>query len=390
MSLARDLLPHDLLPPPEVPVVHDYLSMRPPGMARFDLSGSESEPVNLQTLLSLARPEDLARWHGLRLGYPDPRGSNWLRRTIAGRYAGLGPEDILVTAGAQEGLSCIAQALLTPEDHAVVILPIYSPAERAVTDRCPSTGVALQKQARGWYLDIAAVEAAIKPSTRLVLTNFPNSPTGAVIGHDDLAALIELCRRHRIWLVNDEVYRLTANRPDRIAAPVVDLYEQGISIDAVSKGLGLPGLRVGWIACRDAHVRQAAMAAKGQLSACPGAPSEVLAQIALGAEAEIVHRNRRLGAAHRRHLLAFIDRHGDLFEPAGTDNLAFAFIRYLGRDGVAALTERLARELGLLLLPSTLWRSRLGFDDSRHIRIGLGKRGVTPALDVWQVFLDRR
>jgi hypothetical protein len=66
-----------------------------------------------------------------------------------------------------------------------------------------------------------------------------------------LAALVGLCRRHGLWLVNGEVYRLMISEPAALPSPVADVYERGISIDAVSKSFGLPGLRVGWVVCYD-------------------------------------------------------------------------------------------------------------------------------------------
>ena len=123
--------------------------------------------------------------------------------------------------------------------------------------------------------------------------NFPNSPTGSSIDPAGLAALVALCRRHGLWLVNDEVYGLV-NLDPRLRAPrVAEVYERGVSINAVSKGFGLPGLRVGWVACQDRRLLAQVQLAKSMLSSCLAAPSEVLTHIALRAEARIVERTGR-------------------------------------------------------------------------------------------------
>ena len=347
--------------------------------ARQDLAASDSQTLPLAALLRLAGAEDLRRWRGLGLGYADPRGAAFLRGAIADRYAGLGPDDVLACAGAQEAATCILRALLGPDDHAILVVPIYQPSELAVTDLCPASGVPLDPQ-NGWRLDLDRLAAEIRPNTKLVLANFPNSPTGAPIAPETLDGLIGLCRRHGLWLVNDEVYRHTDIAGT--APPVVDLYERGIAIDALSKGFGLPGLRVGWAACRDRDVLRRALAAKSLLSSCLTGPGEVLGHIALGAGARITGRTRAIGRRNHRRLRILTDDHPDLFEADAPRNLAFAFPRFRGPEGAGRFASRVAREAGLLVLPSGLWRSPLAPVPADRLRFGLGHVGSASALAV--------
>ncbi len=357
----------------------DYLE-RWGGTARHDLSASDSETLSLTELLALARPDDLERWQSLGFGYTQPYGAAWLRAAIAARHAGLEPGDVLCCAGAQEALSCIAAALLNPGDHAVIVLPIYQPSERAITTLAQATGVVLSAHGTGWRLDPEALAAALRPNTRLVLMNFPNSPTGAAIDTATLEAVVALCRRHGLWLVNDEVYAQTATVPAAAPPPVADLYERGISINALSKSFGLPGLRVGWAACRDRAVLARALLAKNMLSSCLAASSEVLAHVALTAEARLIGRTRAIGQRNLARLQALFARLPEVFEAEQPDNLAFSFPRYLGPDGATQFTRRLALESGLLLLPASLWNSVLGEVPGERVRISLGHARCLPAL----------
>ncbi len=134
------------------------------GQLRHDLSASESATLSLPSLLALAEAEDRARWEALAFGYADPHGASWLRTSIAARYRGLAPDHISCSAGAQEGLACVARALLAPGDHAIVVLPIYQPSERAVTALCAASGVVLEEHRGHWRLDPDRIAAAI--STR--------------------------------------------------------------------------------------------------------------------------------------------------------------------------------------------------------------------------------
>ena len=338
---------------------------------RHDLSASECATLRVPDLLDMAGEDDRARWESLGLGYTEPDGALWLREAIAKRHHGIRAENVLCCAGAQEALTCITQALLTPGSHAIIAVPIYQPTEWAVTSRCAATAVTLERGQHGWRLDPERVAAAIRPDTKLLLLNFPNSPTGASIDAEELGTLIALCRQHGIWLLNDEVYRLTDSSPT--APPrVSDLYERGISIDAVSKGFGLPGLRVGWIVCQDGRLLALAARAKAMLSTCASAPSEVLAHIALRAQDRIISRNRAVGLSRLKQLWQILGDYPDLFEVPGNDNLAFTFASYRGSEGAGAFAAMLAREAGVLVLHSGLWPSSLAATPQGWLRIGVG------------------
>jgi aspartate/methionine/tyrosine aminotransferase len=334
----------------------------------------------------MAEADDRGRWEALDLGYADPHGSPWLRSAIAVRHPGLDASNVLCCAGAQEGLTCVMRALLAPDDHAVVVVPIYQPAEQAVTSICGATGVALRDQ-DNWQLDINEVAAAIRPDTRLVLINFPNSPTGAAIAPAALASLVALCRRHGLWLVNDEVYRSVGSDPASRAPPVSEIYEKGISIDGVSKGFGLPGLRVGWILCHDQALLAKVLLAKSALSSCLAKPSEVLAHIALKAEARIVGRNRAIAHANREHLRVILRHHPDIFEEPVLNDAVLAFPRYHGTDGADRFAGRLACDAGVLVFPSSLWHSPLATVPADRLRIGLGRVEAGPALTALDEYL---
>lgn len=351
-----------------------------------DLSASQCRPPTLPALLDMANEADRRRWETPSFGYADPRGSVWLRDAIALRHAGLQAADVLCCAGAHEAMACAMQALLKPDDHAIVVLPVYPPIEWAVTSRCAATGIALED--RSWRLDLDRVAAAIRPNTRLLLTNFPNSPTGAEIDAVTLEALVRLCRRHGLWLVNDEVYGLTGREPGG-SFRIADLYEQGVSVDSVSKGLGLPGLRIGWLACRDACLMEKALQAKAMLSGGIAVQGETLAHIALGAQARIIGFNRAAALTSLARLRQVLEAHPELFEMQEQDNLAFACPRYLGIGSADAFAGWLAK-VGILVLPASLWGSSLGPVPTDRLRVGFGAQGVEQAIERLAVVLDRQ
>ncbi len=356
------------------------------GRTAHHLSASECETMAVADLLALADAEDAARWQGLRLSYTDPLGAPWLRDTIAGQYRGVGPDGLVCFAGAQEGLYAVLHALLQPGGHAVVVVPGYQSVETLALGLAGVTGVALDA-ADGWSLDVGKVAAAIRPETRVVCTSFPNNPTGGLLELERFRALIALCRHHGIWLVSDEVYRLTERDPARRLPPAADAYERGVSIGVLSKAYGLPGLRIGWVACQDAGLVGRIGAFRQYLSVCSAGPSEVLANIALKATAAITGRNRRLAEANLHLLRAMLARHPGLFGWTVPEGGVVGYVRYGGAEGVERFVLRMAEEASVLLLPASVFRSDLASLPPDRFRIGFGHAGVPAGLAAMEAAL---
>lgn len=354
--------------------------------ASHHLSASECETTSLAQLLALADEEDAARWASLDLAYTDPLGAAWLRATIASTYATLSPTDAVCFAGAQEGLYAVLHTLLQPGDHALTVVPGYQSMETLTMGLAAATGVALNPD-DGWSLDVAAVAAAIRPNTRLLLISFPNNPTGKVLEAERFAALIALCRQHGLWLLSDEVYRGTERDPARRLPHAADAYERGISIGVLSKAYGLPGLRLGWVACRDAALLGRVAAFRQYLSVCSAGPSEVLANIALKAAPVLLGRTRAIADANLRLLVPFLARHPGLFDWVLPDGGVVGYVRYRGAEGVAAFVSRMAEEAGVLLLPAEVFRSELTPMPADRFRIGFGRYGFDAGLQAMEAAL---
>lgn len=357
--------------------------------ARHHLTASDAQSMSMAELLALAGDEDREAFEALSLGYTTTFGDPGLREAIAATYATAEADDILCFAGAEEGLYLAMQVLVGPGDHAIVVTPNYQAAETVPLALCDVSGVALDP-ARDWYLDLDAVAAAIRPNTRVISVNFPNNPTGTLPDAADMARLAALCDEHGIHLFNDEVYRGLELDPGRTLPQAADLSERGLSLNVTSKSLGLPGLRIGWIACRDRELIGRLERAKHYTTICNAAPSEVLARIALKAREPILARNRGIIAANLPHFDAFFAERPDLFQWRAPDGGCVAFPRYLGDDGVEAFCTELIEEAGVLLLPAGIYRSALTATPEDRFRIGVGRRDPEPGLDAFRTWLRRR
>jgi aspartate/methionine/tyrosine aminotransferase len=357
--------------------------------ARYHLTASDAQSLPLAELLGLADADGRARWESLSLGYTHSRGLPALRAEIAATYEQLSEDDILCFAGAEEALYLAMQVLLEPADHAVVITPNYQAAETVPMSVCHVTGLAL-RPAEGWALDLADLRRALRPATRLVSVNFPNNPTGAVADPDTWRELAALCAERGITLFSDEVYRGLEQPPHAPLPQAADLLPGALSLNVMSKAYGLPGLRIGWIACRDHAVLARLERAKDYTTICNSAPSEVLALIALRARDRVLARTRQIVAANLPAFDEFFARFPDLFAWQRPQGGCVSFPRYLGPDGVEAMCANVLRDAGVLLLPASIFRSRLTPVPADRFRVGLGRSDPEEGLAAWGRWLDQR
>jgi len=354
--------------------------------AKYNLAGSDGENMTLAQLLALASPQDRADFDGVSLGYTETFGAPVLRAEIARTYDTVSPEHLLCFAGAEEGIYVAMRVLLQPGDHAIVITPNYQAAETVPLGICEVTGVALDIE-RHWDLDVDLLRAALRPNTKLISINFPNNPTGKIIPRATFDAIVEICRARGLWLFSDEVYRLIERHPAMRLPQAVDVYERAISLNVMSKAYGLPGLRIGWLACKDRATLLKFEHYKHFLSICNSAPSEVLARIALRAGEQILARNRKVVRDNLVVLSEFFADHAHLFDWREPEGGCVGFIRYKGREGVEEFTRRLVEESGVLFLPSSVYRSELGPVPDNCLRVGFGRSHVPAGVEVLRRWL---
>lgn len=356
--------------------------------ARHHMTASDAEAMRLDELLAMASDADREAFERMWLGYTETWGAPDLRAEIARTYAGRSAEDVLCFAGASEGIFAANTVLLEQTDHAIVVTPNYQSHESMPLAICEATGVPLDAN-DGWSLDIDRVRAAIRPNTKLVTINFPHNPTGAILPLERYRALIELCRSHGIWILHDEIFHGLGPVSAQHLPFIADEYERGLSLGVMSKSYGLPGLRVGWIACQDREVLSKMERLKHYISICNSGPSERLARIALKARDRIIARNCAIVEENLPKWDAFFARHADLFEWARPDGSCMGYPRYLGADGVDCFARDLVEKAGVLVLPSTIYSSELGETPTDRFRIGFGRKGLDEGLAAMDAYLGR-
>ncbi len=158
--------------------------------------------------------------------------------------------EITVTAGATEGLFIACQAFLEPGDEVVLIEPFYDayPADAALCGAVP-VHVPLRPDASGrWALDEEELGAAFSDRTRLLFLNTPHNPTGKVFTRRELEVLAELCLRHDVLVVSDEVYdRMVFDGREHLRlASLPGMWERTITLGSAGKTFSVTGWKIGW------------------------------------------------------------------------------------------------------------------------------------------------
>jgi aspartate/methionine/tyrosine aminotransferase len=357
--------------------------------ARHHMTASDAETLTIGELLAMASAEEREAFDRLPLGYTPTWGTPELLEAIAGTYEHVGSEHVLTFAGAEEAMFWVIQELVGPGDHAIVTVPNYQAMETvAVATGAELDGWVLRPEDH-WAADLDALRRLLRPSTRLIAVNFPNNPTGAVPGLELFRALVELCDERGIRLLSDEVYRGLELDPTRTLPQAADLSATALSLNVMSKAYGLPGLRIGWVACRDRALLERLERRKHYTSICSAAPSEHLATIALRHAEEIRARNRSIVAENLPLFAGFFSRWADRFEYAPPQGGCVCFPRYLAAEDAGAFCRRLVETSGVVLLPADIYASTLAEVPRDRFRIGLGRRDPQSALDAFDEFLQR-
>ncbi|WP_302328877.1 aminotransferase class I/II-fold pyridoxal phosphate-dependent enzyme [Pseudomonas triclosanedens] len=234
--------------------------------------------------------------------YSDVAGKPELRQAIAALHQrrcgqAVAAENVIVVAGAQNGLFAAAMCLLEPGDEVIVFDPVYVTYEATLK----ATGATLvpvpTRPANGFRPAAADLAAAITARTRAIFFANPNNPTGVVLDRAELSAIAELASAHDLWVVVDEVYEgLTFERKHQGFAALPGMAERTLSIGSLSKSHAMTGWRAGWIVANPTLVRHLENLALNMFYGLPGFVQEA-ARVAVERHDEVVSAMR---AVYRR------------------------------------------------------------------------------------------
>jgi aminotransferase len=286
------------------------------------------------------------------LGYLDLRRAlaRYVHRTFGAEYD---PDDeVLVTVGVSEALDLALRALLNPGDEVLYHEPCY-------VSYCPTilfahgVPVAVETRAEnGFRLTRAMLEAKVTPRTKLLLLNFPNNPTGAVLSRAELEDLAAFARERDLIVIADEIYaELTYDAPHTSIVSLPGLRDRTIFLHGFSKAWAMTGFRLGY-ACGPAELIDAMMKIHQYTMLCASSLSQKAALEALARPetdiAGMVDEYRR-----RRNFIAaaFADLGLECHRPLG----AFYAFPSVAKFGLPAkeFALELLREEKVAVVPGT-------------------------------------
>lgn len=306
--------------------------------------------------------------------YPPGTGIPALRQAISDhqlRCHGLEydpADEVLVTAGATEAVAAALMALAGPGDEVVLFEPYYdSYAACVAMAGAQRRTVTLERSGDGWGFDVAALERAVTPLTRVIVLNSPHNPTGTVFGPAELAAVADVATRHDLIVVSDEVYEhlVFDGRTHTPIATLPGMRERTVTISSAGKTFSVTGWKVGW-ACAPAGLLAAVRTVKQFLTYVNGAPFQPAVATAL-ATAEHLAPRRQL-QDQRDHLCAGLTALGmDVISPQAT---YFATVD-VGRNGIEYCRE-LPRRARVVAIPSSVFYDTDAGD--HYVRFAFCKR----------------
>ncbi|GAC1403018.1 MAG: pyridoxal phosphate-dependent aminotransferase [Chloroflexota bacterium] len=180
-------------------------------------------------------------------------------------YAALGielePRDVLVTTGGGEAIGFALLTVTDPGDEVLILDPTYaSYMGYAATGNVTLVPICATPPA--YRLPPASViEDAITPLTRAIVVVNPGNPTGTVYTREEIDTVMDVARRHGLFVISDETYReLTFDGREHVnALAYPDMADAVILVDSVSKRFSATGLRVGCIASKNNDVMAAVL-----------------------------------------------------------------------------------------------------------------------------------
>jgi len=352
----------------------------------YQLCNSDCETVTVKELLELA-DVSMEQLGQLSLGYTETLGHPKLRGEIAGSYAHIDSDDLVMLGTPVEGIYLVARAALNARDEVIVLSPAYDALINMFEHVVDPKNVRKWEFETGetqWELNIDRLKNLISSKTRMLVVNFPHNPTGYLPTQSQFNELIEVIERNKLILFCDEMYFGLVHSGTPVINSAVELSKSAIVLSGLSKTYGLPGLRTGWLIIQDEKLRENIINWKFYTSICPPAPSEFLARAAWKVRDKLRKRSI-LQIEHNLQLAdAFFQRWPELFtwrKPmAGSTALVGMSV-----PSVLEFATELAEEAGILIHPAIT----LGSDD-QHMRMGFGRAAFYEALEEFEDYLSSK
>lgn len=349
--------------------------------AKYMMGSSDPESLPLKEIVS-----DLSAYVDEPLSYALGNGYLPLREKLSTLYESITPDQIAIMNGGEETIYVAMHALLKPGDEIVVQMPSYQSLSVIAKEIGCSIIEYRPDFEEKWAFDPELLKTKITPKTRLLILNYPHNPTGTCLTDSEMGSVAELCRKHDLYLIADEVYRFLRMNECCSDASFADLYENTVALGSFSKTFAAPGLRLGWVATKSSELLHRLLAYRHFTSTCSNLPCQWIASELLNKRDTILQRNNAIVRRNAALLGQFLTKHADLFAYVPPQGATMAYVKLLGGQGAMDFCMEILEHTGVLIVPSSV------LDNSdEYLRIGLGRESFPKCIQLLNEYLsDRR
>ena len=352
---------------PMIPVVGEWIAAHPgtislgQGIVHYDPPATVGDAV-----ADAAKSQQRVHRYGLVRGISDFLDQ---ARQKVSRENGIDMRGrcIVTTAGSNMGFLNAVLAIGDVGDEIILLSPFYFNHDMAIEMAgCKTVVVATDSD---YQIDLAALESAITPRTRAVVTVSPNNPTGAVYPADTLASVSELTRRRGVYHISDEAYEnfIYSTAPHFSPASQPRTSQHTISLYSLSKAYGMAGWRTGYMVIPD-HLETAVKKVQDTNLVCPPIISQIAGAAALAAGSAWCNKQVAGFRQVRDNVLEEIHKLGDRCRVPQPDGAFYALVKVDTTKQDLELVESLIREYGVAVMPG----STFGVTGGCSLRIAFG------------------
>ncbi|MBI4962660.1 MAG: pyridoxal phosphate-dependent aminotransferase [Desulfomonile tiedjei] len=276
--------------------------------------------------------------------YTPVPGTMDLRKAVVHRLAedyGLGykPGEIVVSCGAKHSLYNIFQAIVGPGDEVLILAPYWVSYPEMVSLSGGTPVIVPTSEGNRFIPDPARVESLITSATKAILINSPSNPTGVLYPEETMRQLATLAEKHDLLVISDDIYDKLLYDAQKFApfASFPGMIDRTILVNGVSKTYAMTGLRIGYLACKNAEVVKAATDIQSQSTSNPNNTAQAAAVEALTGPQDDVERMRAIFEKRRNLMVAKINEIGSL-SVVKPDGAFYAFVntaKLFGRNNMA-------------------------------------------------------
>jgi aspartate/methionine/tyrosine aminotransferase len=328
------------------------------GMARGDVlafwfgESDEATPEFIRdaAIESLQRGET---FYAHNLGLPELREA--VARYASSLHESIAADRIAITSGGVNALMLAVQALVDAGDEVVAVTPVWpNLTAQPLILGARLKRVSLRPQDGAWKLDLQELIQAITPSTRLLIVNAPNNPTGWTLSRDEQQAVLDHCRKTGTWILADEVYERLYYEPtpNRCAPSFLDIAtadDRLVVAHSFSKSFLMTGWRLGWLVMPPEMTHHMGKLIEFNTS-CASVFTQRAAQVALERTEEVTPRVVNHLKLCRDTLVPLLQQLPQVQVQPARGGM-YAFFKLDGFDDSLAVAKRLVAEAGLGLAP---------------------------------------